>query len=326
MLVVEGVGQRVREVLVHDRVLREAAVVVPPREAGRDTQVLVAAPAEPAHSARVPQPRDPDSVTNAEARGTRGRRHRPCRRSRARGSRRPRAAADRLRRDADRSGTSRTRDTRTRISPGPGSGSRRSTRTSASGVRPIGPGRRTAHARTRRYLLSIAPRPAIMTTKPITRYATERATGACGRSVLSDVRRYPRTGLPGRLLATVRSITRCSVGAAPVQARARWRRTAPRPARTPTRATRCRRSCLPRGPRPQVTGTPSAQPARSRRATGASVSGVDVELHSGRDPLVGAGRARRRSSARRCRRRGSSRRVSCPIPGSSMPGTRPRSR
>ena len=61
-------GQRVRERPRRRRAYsREPAVVVPAREARRDAEVLVAAPAVRAHAARVAQPRDADPLADREA-------------------------------------------------------------------------------------------------------------------------------------------------------------------------------------------------------------------------------------------------------------------
>src|SRR5919106_3700321 len=70
VLVVEAIRQRVRVVLVHDRMLRVAAVVGVAGEAQRLAKVLVAPPAEAAPPARPPQPRDAGALANGEARRT----------------------------------------------------------------------------------------------------------------------------------------------------------------------------------------------------------------------------------------------------------------
>ena len=67
LLVAEPVGQPVGEALVDDGVLGVAAVGVPAGEPRGDAQVLVAAPAEAAASARVPQPGDADPLADLEA-------------------------------------------------------------------------------------------------------------------------------------------------------------------------------------------------------------------------------------------------------------------
>ncbi len=65
----EHVGDLVGVPLVDDRELAVAAVGVPTCEPWRGAEVLVAAPAEPAHAARGAQPGDPHALTLGEAPG-----------------------------------------------------------------------------------------------------------------------------------------------------------------------------------------------------------------------------------------------------------------
>src|SRR5919106_4607623 len=64
---IEVLGQRVGVRLVDHEVLWVAAAWVPTGEAGIDTQVLPARPAEAADPARVGEPRHADTVTHREA-------------------------------------------------------------------------------------------------------------------------------------------------------------------------------------------------------------------------------------------------------------------
>ena len=105
-----------------DRALGVAAVGVPSRVLRRLAEVLAAVPAPPAAAARAAQPRDADAIARSEAHAVRADRvdhtddlvaGHDTRRAWAR-ARRPRGGG--------RCGTRRTPSTRTRISPGRGSG------------------------------------------------------------------------------------------------------------------------------------------------------------------------------------------------------------
>lgn len=67
MFVGEARRQGISEVLIHRHVVGKAAVTVPPRESGRQAEILLAAPAVGAVATGLAEPSDTDSVPAGEA-------------------------------------------------------------------------------------------------------------------------------------------------------------------------------------------------------------------------------------------------------------------